>query len=333
MPLKLIRPTPGRSPHFRIRGTYLKVYVDRSTGTSDERKARAILRAIETDIEAGVITAGKQLTFADAALSYLQAGGESTFLKRVVNYFGPGRALEGFKQADIDACAHALYPAASAATRNRQVYTPISAVLRHAGVSISLRRPKGAQGKVALNWLRPHEAELVVSAAHEIDPEYGIFWVSLIYTGMRLAEATTLWRCEATDLKEGLAQIPYTKNGDPRPVYLPLPVIEALKQHPRGLNRKQSVFRFRKNGYLYIQLDELRKKTGIQWLDHHSARHTYATWMRRYGGLDDIGLVATGAWKNRKSAARYAHTIVSEEAGRADLLPNITRAKSGSGKK
>src|SRR5665213_2168154 len=35
-------------------------------------------------------------------------------------------------QAEIDAASQALYPTAMAATRKRQVYIPISAVLRHA---------------------------------------------------------------------------------------------------------------------------------------------------------------------------------------------------------
>jgi hypothetical protein len=43
--------------------------------------------------------------------------------------------------------------------------------------------------------------------------------------------------------------------------------------------------------------------------------------MRRYAGLDTKGLVATGAWKDRKSADRYEHVVVSEEARRAELLP------------
>ena len=328
MPLKLIPPTQGRSPYFRVRGTHMRVYVDRTTGLSDERKARAFVRKVEADIESGAISTGKPLTFAAAALSYLQAGGEKVFLKRVVNYFGPDKPLDSIRQADIDSCAHVLYPMATPATRNRQVYTPISAVLRHAGIEMSLRRPKGAQGRTKMHWLRQEQARAVVESATKIDPEYGAFWTCLIYTGLRLGEATVLWRCEATDLSHGSALIPYTKNGDPRPVHLPPPAVAALANHPRGLDRVQSVFRFRKNGYLYGLLQQVRAETGIEWLDYHAARHTFGTWMRLYGGLDQIGLVATGVWKDPKSAARYAHAIVSDEARRADAMPDVTRAKS-----
>lgn len=213
MPLRLIPPSPGRTSFYRVRGTHLRVYVDRTTGQADERKARAVLRQIEADIESGAISATKPLTFADAALSYLQAGGERTFLKRVVDHFGPHRPLDSIRQADIDACAVSLYPTATPATRNRQVYTPVSAVLRHAGVTLALRRPKGAEGQQKLNWLWPEQAELVLREASKIDPEYGAFWTSLIYTGLRLGEATVLWHRDKTDLSEAVAHVPYTKNG------------------------------------------------------------------------------------------------------------------------
>jgi hypothetical protein len=43
--------------------------------------------------------------------------------------------------------------------------------------------------------------------------------------------------------------------------------------------------------------------------------------MRRYAGLDTSGLVETGAWRDRTSAARYEHLDSTEEAKKADLLP------------
>ena len=55
----------------------------------------------------------------------------------------------------------------------------------------------------------------------------------------------------------------------------------------------------------------------------HIFRHTYGSWMRRYGGLDTSGLVATGAWKSREAARIYEHVETSEEARKADLLPRV----------
>ena len=44
------------------------------------------------------------------------------------------RRLATISQALIDSTAVALYPTGSAQTRNRQVYTPISSVLKHANL-------------------------------------------------------------------------------------------------------------------------------------------------------------------------------------------------------
>lgn len=39
VPLKLVPPKPGKTPNWYIRGTYLRVYVEESTGTPVEALA------------------------------------------------------------------------------------------------------------------------------------------------------------------------------------------------------------------------------------------------------------------------------------------------------
>lgn len=53
MPLKLIPPKAGRNPVYRVRGTHLGIYVDRTTGVADERKARKLLIKWRDEIESG----------------------------------------------------------------------------------------------------------------------------------------------------------------------------------------------------------------------------------------------------------------------------------------
>jgi hypothetical protein len=43
--------------------------------------------------------------------------------------------------------------------------------------------------------------------------------------------------------------------------------------------------------------------------------------MRRFGGADLQGLVATGRWRDPRSAMRYIHTSAHEEWDRVDKLP------------
>jgi hypothetical protein len=45
--------------------------------------------------------------------------------------------------------------------------------------------------------------------------------------------------------------------------------------------------------------------------------------MRRYGGLDTKGLVATKNWRDERSASRYAHAVTSEEWQRVERLPSV----------
>jgi hypothetical protein len=58
-------------------------------------------------------------------------------------------------QIAIDNAASELYPAAPATTTNRQFYTPVSAVLKRAGIEREVKRPKGWRGSKATSWLEP----------------------------------------------------------------------------------------------------------------------------------------------------------------------------------
>jgi integrase len=323
MPLKLKDPRPGKTPFYSVRGTYLKQYVDRSTGTGDKAKARRILKKIERDIERGAFSDRSGPTFASAALAYMKADRDKRFVTPLLNHFKE-RPLDEIDQAAIDEAAHAIYPNASPATRNRQVYTPISAILKHVGIEFKLKRPKGADGVKKTNWLRQEEAFAVLDEAEAINKDFAALLVVLCYTGLRLGEALNLrWR--DVILSESTAYVGKTKNGDPRPVHLPPEAVATLANIPE---RGPKVFRFAAGGHLYSMLRATFFKAGVELGERdgfHLLRHTWATWMRRYGSLDTKGLVATGAWRDRKSADRYEHVIVSEEARKADLLPTRKR--------
>jgi integrase len=325
MPLRLYPPRPGH-PNWTIRGTYLKRYVERSSGTRDRKVAGKILKTIERDIERGAYAEPGEPTFASAAAAYMKAGGERKYMRKLLEHFGD-TDIKRIDQAAVDVAAIALYPNAVAATRNRSVYTPVCAVLRHAGARLDLRRPKGGNGGKQTSWLWPEQAEAIFTEAEKTNKAFAALLVVLCYTGMRLSEALKLtWN--DVRLADGFGYVPDTKNDEPRAVFLPPVAVAALANIERGSRR--SVFRFCKGGHLYSLLKVCAFRAGVDLPPRsafHIFRHTYATWMRRYAGLDTKGLVATGAWKDRKSADRYEHVQVSEEARKAVLLP--TRIKTG----
>lgn len=326
MPIKLVPPRKGKSPNWSVRGTYLGRSVDRSTGACKRAVAAQVLKQIERDIERGTFSERGEPTFASAALAYMKAGGERTYIGKLLEYFGD-KPLSQIDQAEIDAAANLLYGRQSAATRNRGVYTPVSAVLRRAGVSINLQRPRGSGGNKSTGWLWPEQAHAIFAEAEKLNKEFAALLIVLCYTGLRLSEALGLtW--DNVRLQDGFAYVPDTKNSEPRPVFLPPVAVAALASMGRGDQHGHSVFRFSKSGHLYSLLRVAAIRANVDLPERsafHIFRHTYATWMRRYAGADSQTLIATGAWKDRKSVDRYTHTVVNEEAKRAALLPTPGR--------
>lgn len=329
MPLYLRPPKAGRTPFFHVRGSYLGQRVERSTGTRKRAVAKQILLEIERECERGRFERAAGLTFAKGALDYMNAGGQRRPLKKLLAHFGD-IALDKIDQAMIDGAAQTLFLGASAATQNREVYTPISAILKRAGSDFRIRRPKGSRGQLISAWLWPEEAARLFKAAKAIDKEFAILLQLLCYTGLRLSEALNL-QCGDVRLSESYAHVIQTKTDERRGVYLPSNVVAVLANHPRGIEREGRVFRFAKSGYLYGLLADSAEAAGVKLPDRaafHLFRHTYATWMRRYAGRDVKGLVATGAWKSEQSAARYAHVVPTEDARAAELLPVPGRARA-----
>jgi integrase len=320
MPLKLIPPRKGKSPNWSIRGTYLGRHVDRSSGSSKRAIAAKNLAGIERQIERGEFAQPGDLTFAGAAAAYMKAGGDRRFLKKLLEHFGD-TPISRIDQAAMDSAATILYAGSAPATRNRQVYSPVSAILRRAGVITNIRRPRGSGGNKQTAWLWPEQAEAIFEEAEKLNPEFRALLVVLCYTGLRLSEALNLtW--DNVRLQDGYAYVPDTKTEEPRSVFLPPVAVAALAcLHVAGRLR---CFRFAKSGHLYSLLRVAAIRASVSLPERsafHIFRHTYATWMRRYAGADSQALIATGAWKDQKSVDRYTHTIVSEEAQRAAALP------------
>lgn len=346
MPLKLYPPHTRKSPYWSIRGTYLGVAVERSAKTTRRAVAAKLKRTIETEIEAGQYNARPEPsapTFLSAAVAYLKAGRKAKGVAALIQYFG--ETPLPIEQAAIDAAAIELKPNVTPATRNVYVYTPISAIQHYAlgDKAPKIRRPKGSKGRVVTDYLLPADASAIIAAAEAIDLEFSALLRFLLYTGARLGEALALrW----SELSEGIARVRETKNDDPRAIGLRADLNALLEaRRPEGEPYK-CVFRFRQGGHLKhllmraklaaLGLDcPRRRPTGwkqppnrLAFANFHTFRHTYATWMRRYGGLDEIGLVATGNWRDPRSARRYAHAVPRDEWSKAELLPAM-RGKTG----
>jgi integrase len=348
MPLKIIPPRNSKTKNLYIRGTYLGVAVDKSCGTDRRSVARTILKRVEGEIERGeyqvkaVAPERGTATFMSAAVAYLEAGRRKRYVAKLIKHFGD-MPLDQLDQDAIDEAAVALHPDAGAGTRNAAIYTPVSAILHHAGVEIKVRRPKGAKGRIVTDWLKPEDADAIISAADQIDIEFATLLRVLLYTGLRLGEVLA-WCWDDLRLDEGAAWTRREKDGIESDVILRPDLVAALRllRPAEGLGR---VFRFHQGGHLKHLLTRTklaalglpcptRRPTGwrapdnrLTWVNFHTFRHTWATWMRRYGGLDTKGLVATNNWRDERSASRYAHAVTREEWNRVNRLPPVGKGR------
>jgi integrase len=321
--LKLVPPNlKRRCPFYTVRGTHLGIRLDRSTKTASRAVASKLLQAWRSDIERQTISRPGEPTFLDAAVSYMAAHGDRRFLPPILEEIGT-TALSKIDQTTIDDLAIRLYPTASAATRNRQVYTPVSAVLKNAKVKWELERPKGWRGQQRTDWLKPPEAFAALEAAEKIDAEFGIFLTLLCYTGLRLSEALELTPRQI-ELSESFAYVPRTKNEAPRGVFLPPAAVAALARHPRGLDREadRAFSASARTAASTPSWGRPRRRPGP--IQASSPSTSSGTPGRRgcaaTAALDLHGLVATEAWKDPASAARYAHVVASEESRKSELL-------------
>jgi len=265
MPIRLVDPRKGKSPNYSFRGTYLGVRVDKSSGTDRRSLARSFLKRLEGEIERGEYpprkdsSGGGERTFLTAAIAYMEAGRSPLYVARLIKRFGAMRLSE-IDQTAIDAAAIELYPNVTAGTRNVSVYTPVAAILHHAGVEIKVRRPKGAKGRVVTDWMKLDEATAIINAADQVRAEFGLLLRFLLYTGVRLGEALKL-RWQDVELDHGRAWVRRQKSGPASDVRLRADLLAALTAHaPKEPEPHSRVFRFHQGGRLSHLL--VRSKLG-----------------------------------------------------------------------
>jgi integrase len=302
-----------------MHGTVRGITVCESTGVADRKAAESIRARREWEIiQRSVFGAEATATFVAAAVSYLEAGGERTYLKPIIARIG-SVPLAKVDQALIEKTARALYPAASPAMLNRQAFTPIAAVLNHAAkrglcARKTIERPSQPKGRV--RWITFEEAERLLDACSAHLRPLVMF---LLGTGARMSEALYLdWR--EIDLANAHVTFLDTKNGEHRGVPLHPRLVGAL----RVLRHKQGrVFRTT-SGLAYAEKESgggqiktafrgACRRAGIADFTPHDCRHTWATW-HYAANRDLIAPMRLGGWKSERMVLRYAHVNVSQLA-------------------
>ncbi len=175
--------------------------------------------------------------FRDAALLYVQSGGERRYLNPLIEYFGD-RPLASIDQKAIDDAARVLRPTASTSTQNRQVHTPASATLKCAaerGLCIYRRIKRPVQIRARTREVTREEANrLIKECSGSLRP----FVVTLFFVDVGPGELLRLdWK--QVDLDRAMVQF-RARNGALRTEQLQPRAVATLRKLP---HREGPVFR------------------------------------------------------------------------------------------
>ena len=219
-------------------------------------------------------------TFEEAAVSYLEAGGDKRFVMSIATYF-KGRLVGQIKPGDIKEAARLLYPQAKPATQNRQGITPAQAIINHASQlgwcqPIKVVRFKVEKVKrvfVHAEWLNAYMQEANASG----HPHLSALALFMFQTGRPIGNALRLtW--DDIDLSARTVFVGRPKTGIPiKTIRLSKQMVVALANLPRC----QHVFKYSSRNSVYPTMRRICDRAGctyrhISQADIRSA-HTQST--------------------------------------------------------
>jgi integrase len=305
MRLYLYQRTP--TSNFYLRGTDAeggKIFESTKTTHRPTAEAKRIKREGELLQE---VVHGKKavVTFDEAVVSYIAAGGDTRFLGKYDEATGETSGLTGklmgvklrtITQSRLDEIALELLPNVLPDTRNRQVYTPFVAVWNHAVGNEwadfrKWRRPKKPKGTRTFKTKKkrvgsfPTTYDRAVKFVTAMAPSNAIVMTILFYTGMRPIELFLMDR-EQVSVPKRWITLPSSKTGEPRGV----PMHEFLVPLMRGLLKRKDGTRLVRTwegepwtvvegngGQMKKGIKNARSRTGILDIAPYTARHTVST--------------------------------------------------------
>lgn len=309
MPLRLTRRRGSRQ--WYLRGTVRGKSIFETTKTADKKVAEEIRTKrenalLEESIHGRIAT----VTFAEAALSHMEAGGSPRFLGKydpdtgewsgLIGHFGKTK-INTINQSELDKAAEKLYPGTSYSTKNRQCHAVFIAVYNHAVRNnwaterkwARPRKPKGTLAKKTKQRAgsKPVSYERAAQFVLAMSPAPAMVLTTLFYSGMRPIELFTLER-EQVKIKERWITLPDTKTGEPRGVPMHemlVPLFTALcakrsgilfltprgKPYPVGHWDDEETERI--SGQMKTAIYGARRRSGIKDVSPYTGRHSCST--------------------------------------------------------
>lgn len=323
---------------YRIRGTHHGVTIDKSARTRSTEQAEAIRETWERQIfEEHVLGRKRTATFAELAADYLGAGRSlGPKAEEIIIELGNKKADE-ITMADCDRLAVKIHPDAKTSTINRNIISPVSALMNwaaQAGRAPLRKWPRRRERQTRTDWRRPAGIEAVLSALSS--DEARALVALYVGCGLRASEGVFAdGRDFAPDLSqvtvrgtaweddEGAAEKGYegTKGFYDRTVPIPHRARELLRPvinlapGRALLNSKGEPWADRFS--LRSSLNTACKKAGVPSLTPHVFRHTFATWHHAVT-KDTMLLMRHGGWTDLKLVQRYTH--IADPALRQEVI-------------
>jgi integrase len=297
MSIKMLRPGSrhGNKVYYaRITGGGERVEV--STRTTNPRLAKRYAQEVERRLFERGGSERKTVAYAiDAFLAFKpRSKRDESRLLQIKSLIG-GRQVAGIKQDDFDECARMLCHGKSGSTRNRDVYAPLQAVVRHSGVHIPLKRPK--QSKPRHRSLTREQRDFMLKNCD--DPDLKAWLCLMFFNACRTSEAIRL-KWEDVDLDHGSARIDMTKTETEDWTPLHERTVAALANLPKD---REKVLRWKQRSGPNWVLKKLLKRLGMKF-NAHMGRHTFGDLFHEAGGsLRD--LTEAGRWASPACAMRY----------------------------
>jgi integrase len=295
-----------------------------STGLTSKKEAQAL-----ADIRVAQIKLADQRGYdeekdvADAAMAYLASGKDSRFIENIVKKWGK-KKLRTLKPEWVRAHAKDIYPEAAPATLNRQVITPLQAIINHAyqdedGRQIKIKRfAVDAKKKSAVDseW---HEK----FAVHALSPGMAAMARFMYETAARISEACRVMP-DDVDIAARTVMLTKTKT-KPRLTRVSQQMADMLadliadgpKTNRSDSKSVNGVFGYASRHAVYNGWKTACDRAGIEYAPPHSSgRVSFATELVVRRGIDPVTAAKMGGWASPKvmldtyAKADGAHDIV-----------------------
>lgn len=331
MPVKLIAPGKRKNNRYWIvRDTIGGQRIEVSTQETDRVRASEFAnRLVARLLDGRTPQAGEAVTFKVAAGFYIaerkSRPAEVWRIERLYPHLG-AKFCADIRRHDLIAAADALYPAGAAASKNRNVITPASAVLHYAADREWAPYRKFRR----IEEIRPLPRSVETSAAARLvaqatESKQRLFLLWLFCHGTRLSQTLSI-RPAQIDLRARTFDILDTKTRQWLRLSIHPDVFELLANDPdvlRAADPRARLWPWWQRWQVYRWLRPMARAAGVEFTPHR-ARHSMATWMID-AGVDLKSVMEAGGWRDIRSVMHYAGQKVERVRAAAERLPALTK--------